>query len=134
MHFLALFIIAAIFAPTDGNKDAKTKEEPTGNAKKTEKAETPAAENAGASSRDSGKSVKLGAKQPERPKRTLEEALAELDGMVGLAEVKAEIHKLVDYTKVVQARKKQGAWRLTDRETTSLGKRVLRCKIGRAHV
>ena len=106
--FLALFIIAAIFAPTDGNKDAKTKEGPTENTKKTEKAETPAAEKSGASSRDSGKSVNPGAKQPERPKRTLEEALAELDGMVGLAEVKAEIHKLVDYTKVVQARKNQG--------------------------
>ena len=28
--------------------------------------------------------------------------------MIGLREVKAEIHKLVDYTKIVQARKKQG--------------------------
>ena len=28
--------------------------------------------------------------------------------MVGLKEVKAEIHKLVDYTKIVQMRKKQG--------------------------
>ena len=49
-----------------------------------------------------------GKKQPDRPKRTLEEALAELDDLIGLEEVKAEIHKLVDYTKVVQARKKQG--------------------------
>ncbi|MBO4648999.1 MAG: AAA family ATPase [Lentisphaeria bacterium] len=47
-------------------------------------------------------------KRPAQRRRTLEEALAELDGMVGLVEVKAEIHKLVDYTKFVQARKKQG--------------------------
>ena len=47
-------------------------------------------------------------KRPEQPKRTLDEALAELDGMIGLEEVKAEIHKLVDYTKMVQARRKQG--------------------------
>ena len=48
------------------------------------------------------------APQPKPPHRTLDEALAELDSMVGLREVKAEIHKLVDYTKVVQARKAQG--------------------------
>ena len=47
-------------------------------------------------------------KRREQPKRTLEQALAELDGMVGLKEVKAEVHKLVDYTKVIQARKAQG--------------------------
>ena len=47
-------------------------------------------------------------KPAQPPRRTLEQALAELDGMIGLKEVKAEIHKLVDYTKIVQARKKQG--------------------------
>ena len=57
---------------------------------------------AGKVASDSGK------KPATPPRRTLEEALAELDGMIGLAEVKAEIHKLVDYTKIVQARKKQG--------------------------
>ncbi|MBP5182819.1 MAG: AAA family ATPase, partial [Lentisphaeria bacterium] len=46
--------------------------------------------------------------RPPQKKRTLEEALKELDEMVGLADVKEEIHKLVDYTKIVQARKKQG--------------------------
>ena len=46
--------------------------------------------------------------RPETPRRSLDEALAELDSMVGLQEVKAEIHKLVDYTKVVQARKAAG--------------------------
>ena len=45
-------------------------------------------------------------KPAQPPRRTLEQALAELDGMIGLKEVKAEIHKLVDYTKIVQARKK----------------------------
>ena len=49
-----------------------------------------------------------GEKKVQKPRRTLEEALAELDGMVGLKEVKAEIHKLVNYTKIVQERKKQG--------------------------
>ena len=49
-----------------------------------------------------------GQKPATPPKRTLDEALAELDGMIGLVEVKAEIHKLVNYTKIVQERKKQG--------------------------
>ena len=69
-------------------------------AKKTEKTAAKAADGKKLSS-DPGKPA-------APPKRTLEQALAELDGMVGLNEVKAEIHKLVDYTKVVQARKKQG--------------------------
>ena len=47
-------------------------------------------------------------KKTEGPKRTLDEALAELDGLIGLESVKAEIHKLVNYTKVMQARRKQG--------------------------
>ena len=65
---------------------------------------------------DAGKKTQgnaaVGANVPQKPaqppRRTLEQALAELDGMIGLKEVKAEIHKLVDYTKIVQARKKQG--------------------------
>ena len=44
----------------------------------------------------------------EKPQKTLEEALAELDNLIGLEEVKAEVHKLVDYTKVTQAREAQG--------------------------
>ena len=52
--------------------------------------------------------AKPAAKKPERPRRTLDEALAELDALVGLKEVKNEIHKLVNYTKVMQAREKQG--------------------------
>ena len=47
-------------------------------------------------------------KNPEVPKKTLEESLAELNDLVGLENVKAEINKLVDYVKVVQARKAQG--------------------------
>jgi SpoVK/Ycf46/Vps4 family AAA+-type ATPase len=50
---------------------------------------------------------KPAAKKPQK-QRTLEEALAELDALVGLKEVKDEIHKLVNYTKVMQAREKQG--------------------------
>ena len=71
-----------------------------GEAKKTEKT--------AAKSDDQKKLSSDPGKPAAKPKRTLEQALAELDGMIGLTEVKAEIHKLVDYTKVVQARKKQG--------------------------
>ena len=52
--------------------------------------------------------AKAAPKPAERPRRTLDEALAELDGLVGLGEVKAEIHKLVNYTKIMRAREKQG--------------------------
>ncbi len=45
---------------------------------------------------------------PEQDAPTLEEALAELDKLVGLTEVKAEVHKLADFAKVAQARKEQG--------------------------
>ena len=54
------------------------------------------------------KTEKSAARKPAQPRRTLDEALAELDALVGLKEVKSEIHKLVNYTKVMQARKKQG--------------------------
>lgn len=40
--------------------------------------------------------------------KTLDEALSELDGLIGLEEVKAEIHKLVDFTQVAKAREAQG--------------------------
>jgi len=63
----------------------------------------------GGSGKDAGKVVSDTGKKPAAPpRRTLDEALAELDGMIGLVEVKAEIHKLVDYTRIVQARKKRG--------------------------
>ncbi|MBO4631012.1 MAG: AAA family ATPase, partial [Lentisphaeria bacterium] len=89
---------------------------------KKEQPKTPAAESAGKkpeAKADKPRKVKPqsspgtvtgepAAKPAKHPKRTLQEALAELDGMIGLKEVKAEIHKLVDYTKIVQARKQQG--------------------------
>ena len=96
--FWLLCIVAGPLIPVDSTKTAKSgdgKTEAAAPAKKTD-----------------GKKEKVaaasGRKPATPPRRTLEEALAELDGMVGLAEVKAEIHKLVDYTKIVQARKKQG--------------------------
>ena len=85
----------------------------TENEKKTE----PESEAAKPADKSSKEGEKTGEKQavtdtpapPQKiPRRTLDEALAELDSMVGLREVKAEIHKLVDYTKIVQARKAQG--------------------------
>jgi len=39
---------------------------------------------------------------------SLEEALAELDQLIGLAEVKAEIHKLADFCKIAQEREEAG--------------------------
>ena len=61
------------------------------------------------SGKDADKVVSDTGKKTAAPaRRTLDEALAELDGMIGMVEVKAEIHKLVKYTKIVQARKKQG--------------------------
>ena len=44
----------------------------------------------------------------QAPQRTLEEVLAELDGLIGLKEVKAEVHKLVASAQIAQARKEQG--------------------------
>lgn len=41
--------------------------------------------------------------------RTFDEALAELDALIGLTEVKDEVHKLADFIKVSQARQAQGA-------------------------
>lgn len=45
---------------------------------------------------------------PERPQKSLEEALAELDELIGLEEVKAEVHKMVKYAQVSQEREKAG--------------------------
>ena len=79
-------------------------------AKPAKSKDAKAAKPAGKDRKGGGETVSshTGQRPAEVPKRTLEEALAELDGLIGLKEVKAEIHKLVDYTKIVQARKKQG--------------------------
>ena len=93
----AVAVALGLFFPIKSGKTAEN-----GSAK-TEKTSQSAA-------RKSGKDAvtsEPGKQKPAQKQRTLEEALAELDGMVGLKEVKAEIHKLVDYTKIVQARKKQ---------------------------
>ena len=97
--FWLLCIVAGPLIPADWAKEDKS-----GDAKpeKVAAAAKKSDAKAGKVAADSGK------KPATPPRRTLEEALAELDGMIGLAEVKAEIHKLVDYTKIVQARKKQG--------------------------
>ncbi len=91
----AVSILLGVFAPIrSGANPAETPE------KSTTEAAKPA---------ESGAVTDSPAPQPPAaPRRTLDEALAELDSLVGLKEVKAEIHKLVNYTKVVQARKQQG--------------------------
>ena len=96
----AASIVLGLLVPLD--TDAKKPEEKTPSA--AEKTSAAREDGAAASSVASAR----GEKNPDLSRRTLDEALAELDGMVGLNEVKAEIHKLVDYTKIVQARKKQG--------------------------
>ena len=47
-------------------------------------------------------------KKPEEPAKSLDELLAELDGLVGLATVKAEIHRQTAILKVGAAREKAG--------------------------
>ena len=88
-------LLPASVMEKDAAKNVKT-------ARSSEKSAKKPAEKKGAAA-DRGQKTK-----PQQPKRTLEESLAELDALVGLKEVKDEIHKLVDYTKVMQAREKQG--------------------------
>ena len=108
-----IILIAIIFAAVSPGKTTDKKEKTVRNSKKNESKpaaakkaapakEIPKKENADSVSSDSGQ------KPAAPPKRTLEQAVAELDSMIGLRDVKAEIHKLIDYTKIVQARKKQG--------------------------
>lgn len=48
------------------------------------------------------------ANAPQEPAVTLEEALAELDGLVGLEGVKAEVRKLASFVKIQEDRRKAG--------------------------
>ena len=102
---IILGIIGALLTPD--KKDA-AKKEPASKSVKKESKESAKPGKTAAKTADKSVTSDPGTKRPAPPKRTLQEALAELDGMIGLKEVKAEIHKLVDYTKIVQARKKQG--------------------------
>ncbi len=54
------------------------------------------------------KESKVGEKTPLKDRKTLEQALSELDALIGLNEVKAEVHKLVDFALVAKEREKQG--------------------------
>lgn len=45
---------------------------------------------------------------PESPKENVEDILKELDGLVGLEEVKAEVRRIVNLVKINEARRKQG--------------------------
>jgi len=95
----------------DGKKPEKTAASEKASAGKAEKASPEKTQKSSAAAKKEKASPVTAShdgKRPEQKKRTLEEALAELDGLIGLKEVKAEVHKLVDYTKVVQARKAQG--------------------------
>ena len=111
---LAICLLVGIFVPLKNEKKEEKENKPSEQKAETKKPETKAKKKSGKDQKKSDKSSKKSevttgaAKQPKQPKRTLEEAMAELDSMIGLRDVKAEIHKLVDYTKIVQARKKQG--------------------------
>ncbi len=108
-----IILIAIIFAAVSPGKTTDKKEKAVQTSKKTES--KPAAAKKAAPAKDAPKKENAdsvasdsGQKPAAPPKRTLEQAVAELDSMIGLRDVKAEIHKLIDYTKIVQARKKQG--------------------------
>ena len=111
---LVICLLVGIFVPLKNEKKEEKENKPSEQKAETKKPETKAKKKSGKDQKKSDKSAKKSevttgaAKQPKQPKRTLEEAMAELDSMIGLRDVKAEIHKLVDYTKIVQARKKQG--------------------------
>jgi stage V sporulation protein K len=47
-------------------------------------------------------------KEKQEAKVTVEEAMAELDGLIGLDKVKNEIHRLVDYLKIQSLRRAEG--------------------------
>ena len=53
-------------------------------------------------------SRRRGAAEPEAPPKTVEELLAELDELVGLTDVKAEIHRQAAVLRVEGLRKKAG--------------------------
>ena len=101
----AAAILLGIFAPIRNDRDSGNNGGEKAAAAATAK---PAESGAEAKKSDDRAVTDTPGRRPQQPRRTLDEALAELDSMIGLKEVKAEIHKLVDYTKVVQARKKQG--------------------------
>ena len=101
---ILLGLAAPLKTGTDKPKDQAAQEE-----KSAKSASSGEAAKSDKSAKGSDKVASDAGKKPATPpRRTLDEALAELDGMIGLVEVKAEIHKLVNYTKVVQERKKQG--------------------------
>ena len=104
---ILIAIIAAIALPDKSEKSGK-KTVASEKAKTESKAKSAPAETDKEKTEKAPVTSDSGSRPKAPPKRTLEQALAELDSMIGLREVKAEIHKLVDYTKIVQARKAQG--------------------------
>jgi SpoVK/Ycf46/Vps4 family AAA+-type ATPase len=108
---ILIAIIAAIALPDKSEKSGKkavTAEKAKTEAKTESKSKSAPAKNDKEKNDKAPVTSDSGSRPKAPPKRTLEQALAELDSMIGLREVKAEIHKLVDYTKIVQARKAQG--------------------------
>ena len=93
-----LCIILGLAAPMKSSDSNEADEE------KTETVKTEAADKKKAPEKKSSG----GKAENEAPQRTLDEVMAELDGLVGLKEVKAEVHKLVASAQIAQARKEQG--------------------------
>jgi len=90
--FWGICIILGIFVPLPSSKDANKEKEPEQSVQTV----------------DTTKEQETKKESAPVKRKTLEEALAELDGLVGMVEVKAEIHKLVDYSKAMNARQEQG--------------------------
>jgi SpoVK/Ycf46/Vps4 family AAA+-type ATPase len=105
--WLTVLILAAATALTGCGKLAKR---PAKAAGKTQKTAKKRAERSGTAKAAPGEKLEnSSARKPAAQKRrTLDEALAELDALVGLQEVKDEIHKMVNYTRIMQKRKAQG--------------------------
>ena len=57
---------------------------------------------------DSARTAEKGTETEARPRENVDDVLAELDSLVGLEEVKAEVRKIVNLAKVNEARRAQG--------------------------
>ena len=99
-----LCILLGIVCPIKSNDSEKTEgDDPkTASVENTDKKTT-----SNDAKKDDKKAGSSNVKE-QAPQRTLEEVMAELDGLVGLKEVKAEVHKLVASAQIAQARKEQG--------------------------
>ena len=101
-----LCILLGIVAPIKTSDKEEAKEEKTETVK-TEEPQNPQSKPEAAGDSKSS-NVATQAQKNAAPQMSLDEVMAELDGLIGLKEVKSEIHKLVASAQIAQARKEQG--------------------------